>query len=184
MPVATRNLSQYEEIHRSTSYVNAGRWRRYIRPWVEELRPHSILDYGCGRSSMVTEFDAKIKHAYDPAIPGSDTIPLPRYDMVLCIDVMEHLDEPEVDQVFAEIAGLTGRALFLIDTVEAKTILPNGENAHATIRSYEWWRSQLAKHFPVVERIATGRRVGLKTWRSSPFAHIQAAIWRTIAKFG
>ncbi|MEP9388469.1 hypothetical protein [Mesorhizobium sp. KR9-304] len=139
--------------------------------------PQSILDYGAGQSQLVNRLiapRAKIRHQYDPAIPAISTIPNGSYDIVISVDVLEHLDEPEIDAVLADIKRLSDRAILVADTRPASAILPNGENAHATIQPSSWWAGKIASVFPDSKQIATvGSNAIFTTWRPP--------LWQTIA---
>lgn len=168
----TKNIDQYEQIHSAREYGNtAVRMRRFVEPWVRVAAPASLLDYGAGQSRLgeilaVPELTRRDR--YDPAIPALSTVPAASYDLVTCIDVMEHLEPGEVGDVLRHIASLSSKAIFIIDTKPARTFLPDGRNAHTTLRSAAWWSEQVRAVFPAAERIPVSRRgrVGLKTWRS------------------
>jgi hypothetical protein len=173
--VETRNLSQYVEIHASNRYGRGNSIKRkMLAPWVFLRRPKSILDYGAGKNHMVEWFvapGATVRHRFDPAVPEIATIPLLRYDLVTNTDVLEHLDESEIGTVLDDIRACCEDALFLVDTREAKTILPNGENAHATVRPAEWWPACIREFFPASELISSSNgRAYIRTWKAGPFA--------------
>ena len=177
----SRNLQQYVLLHQSRVYGNTGaKMRRFLNPWIRRSRARSVLDYGAGRGGLVFQVDAPeaaIRHQYDPAIPELDSIPLSSYDLVLCTDVLEHLDEKEVPGVLSEIRSLTGKAILIIGTAPARASLPSGENAHATVRPASWWVQEVRKQFPDAQRIPVFRRnrVGIKTWRSPPLQWMGAS---------
>jgi hypothetical protein len=173
--VETRNLDQYAEIHRTKPYGRGGKIkRRLIAPWVFLRRPKSILDYGSGQNRMVEAFISpwtKVRHRYDPAIPAISKVPLDHYELVICTDVMEHLDANEIDPVLKHIRSLCDDALLLVDTQIAGTFLPNGENAHATVQSSDWWLVRVKRFFPDSELIdATNDRAYIRTWKAGPRA--------------
>src|SRR4051794_10790226 len=111
--IETRNLSQYAELHRTRTYGATGRNKlKLIEPWIQIARPRSILDYGAGQSRMVEEirsFGLQVRDRYDPAIPDISTHKQTRYDLVCCIDVLEHLDETEASAIVEDIAKLATR---------------------------------------------------------------------------
>ena len=55
----------------------------------------------------------------------------------------------------------------IIDLKKAKFKLPDGRNAHVTLKPREWWHERLGCHFNYLEPIATARstRAGFKTWQ-------------------
>lgn len=187
--VKTRNLSQYAAIHETRRYGDTGVHKlRIIEPWVRFCRPSSILDYGAGQSDLVNRIAStslEVRDRYDPAIAAISVVPKQRYDMIVCTDVFEHLDEEEVSEVLDDILSLSDLVVFCIDTREASTVLPSGENAHATVRPSSWWLSVVRQHFPSAEIVRRkGSSIYIKTWKSNGAAHIAARIMGKIAKFG
>jgi len=182
----TRNVAAYAELHRKRQYGNtAVRMRRFVEPWVQIDRPNSILDYGAGQGGFVDLLDVPsltVRHAYDPAIPELATLAGTRYDFAVCIDVMEHIEPDEVAGVLDHIASLSQRAVFIVDTGPARAVLPDGRNAHTTIRPSAWWRREIARAFEtaVAVPVFRRRRCAFKTYRSSPGEW--AAYWSKLAR--
>lgn len=140
------HVAAYMEIH-ATRFYGASATELHLEnvaAVVRELKPRSILDYGCGRSDLVAHFwrDGERQIArYDPAIPQFKQMPEDRFDLVLACDVMEHIPLADVDRVLSEIRSKSARAVFTISTKLAKARLPDGRNAHCTIlRPDEWTR--------------------------------------------
>lgn len=186
--IRTRNLEQYAELHRTRRYGDTGvNKRKIIEPWIQIEKPTSMLDYGAGQSHLINHIRCSsllIRDRYDPAIAEIAEIPRSGYDLIICTDVFEHFDEDEAPKVLKEISQLTRKAIFGINTKVAKTILPNGENAHATVRSPEWWLMAVRQHFPDSEIFENQTSsVYIKTWKSTGFAKGIAWILRRKPKF-
>jgi 2-polyprenyl-3-methyl-5-hydroxy-6-metoxy-1,4-benzoquinol methylase len=97
-----------------------------------------ILDYGCGKSTLQQQLPFKIQQ-YDPAVPKYSKLPSPA-DIVVCTDVLEHIEPDNLANVLLHIHELTKRAAFLvIATRPAKKILEDGRNAHLIIKDMVWW---------------------------------------------
>jgi hypothetical protein len=163
-------IAQYRDIHASRVYGDTSiKNLRFLRADIALLKPQSILDYGCGQSRLLEalrlDYPVELRR-YDPAIPKWSAKPTARADLLLNIDVLEHIEEKDLDAVLADMAGTCRDALIIIDTKPAATILADGRNAHATIRPHAWWRQRLAQHFPELHAQATARssRAGFKTW--------------------
>lgn len=117
-----------------------------------ELQTSHVLDYGCGKATLNQHMPFHID-SYDPAIPKYAMDPEPA-DIVVCYDVMEHVEPDMVDSVLAHIATLTKQvALFQIDCREAKKQLPDGRNAHVSLHPPAWWKDRLDQHFEVLAAV-------------------------------
>lgn len=116
-------------------------------PFVFDLRCASILDYGCGRDSIRRELNRRNVpidvFSYDPAIPEFSELPEPA-DFLVCTDVMEHVEEACVEAALAHMCTLTRKgAYFSIGLTLAKRKLPDGQNAHITLKPSEWWLQRI-----------------------------------------
>lgn len=125
------------------------------------LREHNIqevLDYGCGTQSVRKCLEARHPHihyhGYDPAIKEYSDRPTRKYELVYCVDVMEHVEEEYVDDVLRHIKECTGTlAYFVISTRRACHKLPDGRNAHITIKPGGWWVNKLNKLYDNITSI-------------------------------
>ena len=75
------------------------------------------------------------------SLPGNE------FDGVISTDVLEHIPEREIDDVMKEIFEMAQKFVYLnIAMYPAITLLPNGENAHCTLKPKEWWNEKIFKH--------------------------------------
>jgi hypothetical protein len=168
--MADELIKYYADIHSSREYGNTSiKNARYIRPDIKLLNPKSVIDYGCGQSPLVDMLGLgpdTVTRRFDPAIPAYSEKPSGVFDLLLNIDVLEHIPEPDLDPIIEEMRSLCRDAILIVDTVPARLILPNGENAHATIRPKEWWAEKLGRHFPHLVPIQAVRpwRAAFRTW--------------------
>jgi hypothetical protein len=118
----------------------------------------SLLDYGCGTVDMGMELVKAhqagrlprsqmdrplIVQSYDPGVRDRKQLPNPA-DVVMCVDVLEHVEPDKVQAVLRHIYSLTIKcALLVIATRPADKRLPDGRNAHLTIDNSSWWQHQL-----------------------------------------
>jgi hypothetical protein len=80
---------------------------------------------------------------YDPGIPGKDHLPKPA-DLVVCTDVLEHIEPELLDGVLRHLYLLAGRGAYLvIATRLARELLPDGRNAHLIVQEPPWWLAKL-----------------------------------------
>ena len=184
MAVHNRDLvAQYADIHRSRRYGDTSiKNLRFLRPAVRLLAPRSILDYGCGQSRLLEALalgPSTRLLRYDPAIPEYATPPVEKADLLVNIDVLEHIAEEDLDAALAEMRSLCENAIVIVDTRPAALVLSDGRNAHVTLRPHEWWRKKLEEFFPVVVPIRAVRRsrAAFRTWRQTP---AESALFRLL----
>lgn len=128
--------------------VSGSNYADQIRQMAERLQTRSLLDYGCGKCTLQKALPFPIQN-YDPFIPEHAKRPTPA-DLVVCTDVMEHVEEQFVDGVLEDIASLAKQAVFFqIATGPAKKTLPDGRNAHITLHDLDWWLNMLMTHFSI-----------------------------------
>jgi hypothetical protein len=127
------------------------KWAAAVGRLAAESACGSILDYGCGEGSLGTALRAaplglEVRE-YDPAMPGKDQLPAPA-DLVVCTDVLEHVEPAKLDAVLEHLAGLTRICcLAVIATRPASKVLKDGRNAHLTVESAAWWTARLDSYF-------------------------------------
>src|SRR5690606_5872393 len=99
-----------------------------IRTAIRSWRPNSLLDYGAGKRALREEVGhlVKVFAEYDPGVPEIETLPRGPFDMVCCIDVLEHIEPECLDEVLASIASMTRKVAYLtIHTGPAGKFLPD-----------------------------------------------------------
>jgi hypothetical protein len=103
----------------------------------------TVLDYGCGRGSLANALKPHRCQQYDPGVPGRDVLPKPS-DVVVCTDVLEHIEPEKLDAVLDHILRLTGYfAHLVISTRPANAVLPDGRNAHLIVETPDWWLEKI-----------------------------------------
>ncbi len=134
-----------------------------IRKLAIATHAKTLLDYGSGKGApyfrpgffkdptgkYATALEAmglQSVRCYDPGVPEFSQLPDGPFDGVVCTDVMEHVHEADVPTVLGEIFERAERFVFMnIASFRASKSLPDGSNAHATVRPISWWRNQLAR---------------------------------------
>lgn len=122
----------------------------------------SVLDYGCGKGDLKIGLESNgitCVREYDPAIPGKDGEP-EAADLVVCTDVLEHIEPEHLNAVLRHLRKLTRKRLFVsISTRLAGKLLADGRNAHLIVKPGDWWRAKLLKHFRVLNWEQRGHNV-------------------------
>jgi hypothetical protein len=130
-----------------------------IKRWIEHTGARTILDYGAGKGMQyrpqkivvggrpvadgVAEYwDVDEVRCFDPGYTPHSALPHGQFDGVICTDVLEHCPEEDLPWILDEIFGYARRFVYLnVACYPARKTLPNGENAHITVRSPQWWHA-------------------------------------------
>lgn len=120
-----------------------------------EDRPYinTVLDFGCGKGTM-EEYVKKIVGrpiewtSYDPGIPGLDTMPKGKFDLVITCDVMEHVEPDKLAGVIEGLEDFTGKVMYNnIACYPTGKIFTTGKFAgkdlHLIVEDPHWWRMML-----------------------------------------
>jgi hypothetical protein len=132
-----------------SSFATSGhKWAADVKHLMSILGVESVLDYGAGRCTLMQAINPNIAwENYDPAVPGLDEEPRAA-ELVVCTDVLEHVEPACLEDVLDHIHSLTGRAVFLrIATHPSTKTLADGRNAHLIQEPFEWWFDALKRHF-------------------------------------
>ena len=127
------------------------RWDAEVLALRDQTESETVLDYGCGKGLLgVMLGSPHWYYEYDPAIVGKETMPVDHADLVVCTDVLEHIEPEFLDNVLRQIAKIARKAVFLvIATRAADKFLADGRNAHLIQQDAAWWRSKLEESFYV-----------------------------------
>jgi hypothetical protein len=114
----------------------------------------TLLDYGCGKRTLENTLPPIIGltvNNYDPCIDEYSEIPKPS-DLVVCTDVLEHVEHDCLENVLNDLKRVTKKALFLsISTRIANKSYSDGQNCHNIVHDYDWWKPKLMKRFFIVD---------------------------------
>jgi hypothetical protein len=156
-----RRQGQTEEAIAGANAYPGDQLLHYARPIGDLIRRHGVrrlLDYGAGKGAQYRE-DLRIRlpdgsaefpgikaywgvqsvECYEPALGNPP--PDGRYGGVICTDVLEHCFAGDLPWIVDELFGLAEAFVFAnVACYPASALLPNGENAHVTLRPAAWWQ--------------------------------------------
>lgn len=140
-------------------YGTSGRVRaKDVEVLAATLNTKDLLDYGCGKGTLASSLPFPIQE-YDPAVVGKDKPPLPA-DLVVCTDVLEHIEPDYLSEVLADLARCTKKmGYFAIHTGPAKKFLRDGRNAHLIQQNKEWWQEKILEYFVIKDIVAIHHEV-------------------------
>lgn len=157
MPLITpayQSLQTEFHLQRPDYGVSSGRHCDNIIGLAKALNTCDILDYGCGKAGLQKGIPWPIQN-YDPCMSEYLRRPKPA-DLVVCTDVLEHIEPECLKDVMDDLKALTGKALFVnIACRPAKKFLQDGRNAHLIQESPNWWLSWLLPRFQLQSFQAT-----------------------------
>lgn len=156
-----KDSSQYIKLYEKNPDYDAGRKTMfsYISALIKDNKLKSVLDFGCGKNytllkELNKEFPNIYKFGYDVAILDSQSNSIVsnqidenlKVDFVVSTDCLEHVYQDELGQCWDIFKKLDPKIIYLvICTRPAVCILPDGTNAHKTVKSSEWWKNEVEK---------------------------------------
>lgn len=127
------------------------KFRNIVRQNLKSQKIRSVLDYGGGGSdwnasnfepftgeSAKQFFNLNEVNTFEPARNLTKKV---KSDCVVCVDVLEHIFVADVSSVIKDLFSLSKKLLIInVACYKAAALLPNGENAHVTVRNPHWWK--------------------------------------------
>ena len=128
------------------------KFRNILKEKILDNKIDTLLDYGGGGSNWNAPnfepttgetakkfFKLNEVTKFEPARNLMNKI---KSDCVVCMDVLEHIFLTDVANLVDELFSLTKKLLVVnVACYKADALLPNGENAHITVRSPSWWKA-------------------------------------------
>lgn len=114
----------------------------------------TLLDYGCGSMQNLRNVLQPARsvqyNGYDPAVDEYAEKPDPA-DIVVSIDVLEHIEPEFLDNVLDDIQALARYWCFLsVHTGPARKVLADGRNAHLIQEKPGWWLERICKRWDLL----------------------------------
>ena len=152
MHLSPAYLALLEHEHATTQWGTAG-WTCAPKVWqhMEHHQLKSVLDYGSGRGSFGHWFQQQgIKlelQEFEPGRASGRIAPAPA-QVVVCIDVLEHVEPEHLEAVLDTIQSLAQHSVYFnIGLKPASRILQDGRNAHLTLLEPSVWQSKLCSRW-------------------------------------
>jgi len=143
-------------------YQRNDRWinlfSKFAERIVAEIGPRSVMDAGCAFGMLVEQLRARgieaegidisgyaIAQAHESVRPyvrvASVTEPFGRrYDLIVCIEVLEHMPRHEAEAAIANMCAWSDDILFSSSPYDHK------EATHMNVNPPEYWADQFARH--------------------------------------
>jgi 2-polyprenyl-3-methyl-5-hydroxy-6-metoxy-1,4-benzoquinol methylase len=158
MLISESYRKQQEKLHQNPNYgVASLKFAPLVAKIVAQSGARTLLDFGAGKGRLAEGLekhlpdDAEVGMTrYDPAIPAWSTLPEGTFDLVCCIDVLEHIEPECLDDVLYALASKTGQFAFLtVHTGPAVKVLDDGRNAHLIQQPPAWWMPKIFDRWSV-----------------------------------
>ena len=110
----------------------------HISNIINQTGVETVLDYGAGKGELAHNLvlDHRVKVIlYDPAIPQISAPPEPA-DMVVCVNVLDHVEDQYIDEVLDDIKRCTNYINFIVIS-ETKE------------KPMEWWLLKIMERFSI-----------------------------------
>lgn len=136
---------QYRTMHEQGRFKGRS-WSLYLddlHKSIPDLQELTILDFGCGPHGGLSQRYPENTRPYDPYVEKYNEPPWGvEYDVIFSSDVLEHVPLRDLNELFRSLKSCNPKHVFLvISTRWAMKNLPDGSNAHITVRPPEWWHS-------------------------------------------
>lgn len=144
-------LREQQLLHAAPRGYGGGgaRWAKEVADLGRGLECRSVLDYGCGQGTLGEALKIEAGdwiqsfQAYDPVT--APALPDPA-DLVVCTDVLEHIEPACIQAVLDHLRSLMGQALFVsIGLRPTDKVLSDGRQMHIMLKPYRWWRAEFRR---------------------------------------
>ena len=162
----------YRQMHAQGAFDGRSTYgfAEHIAKLVRSTGASTLLDYGSGKGRQYLEgrihelWGGIMPTLYDPGWRPNADRPVGQFDGVICIDVLEHIPEEELNETLEDIRCYARSwVFFAIGYKPANKNLPDGRNAHVTIHDPAWWRTRLDSAFHLGPKV----HIGYKTLRKN-----------------
>ena len=139
------------EVKKAFSDFELRKFRNLVKDKILDNNIKTLLDYGGGgsdweKSNFEPSTGESAKNFFNleqitKFEPARNLLDKKKSDCVVCMDVLEHIYIADIPNVVEELFELSNNLLIInVACYKAAAILPNGENAHITVRGPLWWK--------------------------------------------
>ncbi len=154
MLISEAYAKEQERLHNTGVYGVMGKeYGELVSDLVEMIQAKTLLDYGCGsKRSLASALNCDVIYqGYDPGYKPFSADPDPA-DLVVCIDVLEHIEPEFLDSVLDHLASKCLNLAFVtIHTGPAYKTLSDGRNAHLIQETEAFWLPKLLERFRLIK---------------------------------
>lgn len=155
---------EQQQLHGNPNYgVASIQFAPLVTEFLNQFGIRTLLDYGAGKGRLAKHIRPNheiVMTFYDPAVPVWSNLPKP-HQMVVCIDVLEHIEPDLLNNVLDHLAELTEKiGFFTVHTGPAIKVLSDGRNAHLIQKPPSWWLPKIFERFELI----TFQRTGAGFW--------------------
>ena len=114
----------------------------HISTMINSMKINDVLDYGAGKGELHRHLALNHEtalHLYDPAIAKIAEAPDP-HDLVLCINVLEHVEEDLLENVLDDLVRCAKHNIFMVINEDMPM---------------EWWVPKVMKRFRIESLVRT-----------------------------
>lgn len=163
--ISPEYLAEQERLHADPrGYGGRGsKWAEVVANLITEQSASMVVDYGCGQATLrpavekLRPRDGMTIHwwDYDPARSEFALPPPYAHDLVVCTDVLEHVELEKLASVLHHLRACTrkdGWLFTVISTVPTDKKLSDGRQAHITLLPWDEWVARIeAAGFRIVD---------------------------------
>ena len=138
-----------KKLHATCSHYGckSSRHKENVLKMLAKLKGKTVLDYGCGKGSLVIALkaDGVEVQGYDPGHPDYCSPEPQPADVLVCTDVLEHIEPELLPNVLSEIRRLSVKGVYLVIALrhDSSKLLPDGTNPHKIVQSIDNWLADM-----------------------------------------
>ena len=157
-PTSLKLIEYYKELRSKNVFkgISLIKHMKSIGDQIKKYKCKTLLDYGSGKGLLYSKeysyidsiLDKPIQEywgleshqCYDPGHPEHSKYPINKYDIVISVDVLEHIPEEDLTWFIKEILSLSKEVVYInVACYPALKIFKDGTNVHVSIFEPKEW---------------------------------------------